>query len=471
MKKFTPLIVVFLLYFSAISAQGTVSLTFASQTADGSYLQTDSIIIENLTRNWKETLYYPDTVYVMNIETDVPNRIDYNGIQVMPNPFDAIASVRIQSSKTEKVKIIVTDLNGRVCAEYYGMLQEGDNFFTLSLTCPQMYLLSVLTPSGTRSYKMENIGRSGTNRISHQGIADRKIPTILMKSISNHPFELGDEMRYQGYSSSKISAEVIKNQNEDDQIMLTFYEDGSPCPGVATVTDHEGNVYNTVQIGSQCWMKENLRTTTSPSTGTYLIPAPGTGYTYTGKQAFWYDNDSALYAPMNYGLLYNWNAAVDTFNTAYEETSVNQNNAVSVTFTGHRRGICPAGWHLPSDEEWTTLTSYVGLQSEYVCGGNGSYIAKALASTEYWNSCEGVECCPGDQIQYPNNATGFSAIPAGYRGGWSFGNAAYAMFWSSSQGTEVPGDGYDRRLYHNSAFVERGASAKLYGFSVRCLRD
>ena len=158
--------------------------------------------------------------------------------------------------------------------------------------------------------------------------------------------------------------------------------------GISTVTDHEGNVYATVQIGDQCWMRDNLRTTTSPSTGTYLIPASSTGYTYTSKQARWYNNDSATYAPMNYGLLYNWNAAVDTFNTTYGETSVNTSfsNAVSVTFNGHRRGICPVGWHLPSDAEWTQLTNYVSSQSEYTCGGNSSFIAKALASAEGWNT-------------------------------------------------------------------------------------
>ena len=114
--------------------------------------------------------------------------------------------------------------------------------------------------------------------------------------------------------------------------------DGQPCP--LSVTDHEGNVYNTIVIGNQCWMRDNLRTTTSPSTGTYLIPNASTELTLTGKQAHWYHNDSATYAPMHYGLLYNWNAAVDTFNTAYGETSENydNNNSVSVTFSGHRRG-------------------------------------------------------------------------------------------------------------------------------------
>ena len=243
--------------------------------------------------------------------------------------------------------------------------------------------------------------------------------------------------------------------------------------GTSTVTDHEGNVYATVQIGNQCWMRDNLRTTTSPSTGTYLIPAAGTGNTYTGKQARWYNNDSATYALMNYGLLYNWNAAVDTFNTAYGETSVNNSsdNAVSVTFSGHRRGICPAGWHLPSDAEWTQLENYVGSQSEYTCSGNSNYIAKALASTEGWNSYSG-ECYPGDQSVTANNATGFSAVPAGYCSGSSFYNAGSgAYFWSATQYASYPDYAYDRRLYYDSAYVLRSTKYKFSGYSVRCLRD
>ena len=246
---------------------------------------------------------------------------------------------------------------------------------------------------------------------------------------------------------------------------------GQPCPGTPTVTDHEGNVYATVQIGNQCWMRDNLRTTTSPSTGTYLIPAAGTGYTYTGKQAFWINNDSSTYAPMNYGLLYNWNAAVDTFNTAYGETSVNTdyNKAVSVTFTGHRRGICPAGWHLPSDAEWTQLTDYVSSQSEYTCGGNSSYIAKALASETGWYSYSG-ECYPGDQSVHANNATGFSSVPAGFCSGSSFYHAGYyADFWSSAQ--SVSYYAYYRNLLYTNARVSRLSDNKGHGYSVRCLRD
>ena len=248
--------------------------------------------------------------------------------------------------------------------------------------------------------------------------------------------------------------------------------DEKSCPEAQTVTDHEGNVYATVQIGNQCWMRDNLRTTTSPSTGTYLIPAADANYTYTGKQARWNNNDSATYAPMNYGLLYNWNAAVDTFNTAYGETSVNtsSSNAVSVTFTGHRRGICPAGWHLPSDAEWTAMTNYVGSQSEYPCGGNSSNIAKALASTEGWNT-NTSNCAVGNDLT-ANNATGFSAVPAGRCYGSSFDLAGYiAYFWSATHYESGPVSAYYRSLNFNNAYVDGGIYNKANGFSVRCLRD
>ena len=263
--------------------------------------------------------------------------------------------------------------------------------------------------------------------------------------------------------SLQQALENLQQTVEDDHFVL--------CP--STVTDHEGNVYHTVKIGDQCWTKENLRTTTSPSTGTYLIPASGTGDTYTGKQAFWYNNDSTTYAPLNYGLLYNWNAAVDTFNTAYGETSVNQNfnNAVSVTFNSPRRGICPEGWHLPSDAEWTAMTNYVGSVSEYQCDGSSSYIAKALASETGWNSFSG-ECYPGDQSVTANNATGFSAVPAGYCGGSSFDLAGYyAYFWSSSQREGYPDGAYSRYLYYYGAYVYRLNARSNHGRSVRCLRD
>ena len=262
--------------------------------------------------------------------------------------------------------------------------------------------------------------------------------------------------------------DVINTLNPDNDTFV--------C-GVSQITDHEGNVYNTVQIGNQCWTKENLRTTTSPSTGTYLIPAAGTEYTYTGKQARWYYNDSATYAPMNYGLLYNWNAAADTFNTAYGETSGNAdfNNAVSVTFSGHRRGICPVGWHLPSDSEWNTMEATVSgsdWQTSYetTLSYRGSHAGK-LAGGDNWTSSTTFSA-PGDYSNAERNVSGFSAVLAGSCYSSSFFSAGDdAIFCSATQYAGYQGFAYYRRLLYNIASVIRTNGSKLGGFSVRCVRD
>ena len=250
----------------------------------------------------------------------------------------------------------------------------------------------------------------------------------------------------------------------------TLVIDEKSCPDAQTVTDHEGNVYATVQIGNQCWMRDNLRTTTSPSTGTNFVISVGTvSSSYTGKQACWCDNNPATYAPMNFGLLYNWNAAVDTFNTIYGETSVNTNSnyAVSVTFTGHRRGVCPEGWHLPSDAEWTALTNYVSSQSEYTCGGNASYIAKALASTEVWNTFAD-NCTVGNNLD-ANNATGFSAIPTGLEVDVFYAVGKRAYFWSSTPLGSC--SAYYLELDYDYPDPYRNNYTQAHAFSVRCLRD
>ncbi|MBQ3732975.1 MAG: T9SS type A sorting domain-containing protein [Bacteroidales bacterium] len=476
MKGITTFIVFLLSLAGATFAQSdVVTLTFKSQTINGSYLRPDSITINNLTRGWTETIYYPDTAYTLNVGVGVQNLPKINEIQVMPNPFDGNTRINILSQKAEKVKIALFDMGGRVCTEYDGILHEGNNYFTISLTTPQMYVLSVKTISGTHSLKMENVGRAGANRIVYEGVSETNMPMIQLKSSSSHPFQLGDEMRYQGfattYSIAIQSQEVIHMQNADESIILLFPSniDGHPCPFTPTVTDHEGNVYNTVQIGNQCWMRDNLRTTTSPSTGTYLIPAADADYTYTGKQAFWYNNDSATYAPMNYGLLYNWNAAVDTFNTAYGETSVNtsSSNAVSVTFSGHRRGICPAGWHLPSDAEWTAMEQTQTSMDVTGRDRRGDHAGKLAG--EGWSSST-TAGAPGNASDPAHNASGFSAVPAGVCNGSSFASAGYgADFWSSTQYFSYRA--YDRYLYYDSAYVDRGYYSKDGGCSVRCLRD
>lgn len=221
-----------------------------------------------------------------------------------------------------------------------------------------------------------------------------------------------------------------------------------------TVKDYDGNTYRTVQIGSQCWMAENLRTT-HYSDGT-SIPQ---GSSKSGTTGYWYYPDGKSSNKNTYGLLYDWPAVM-------HGSSSSERNPSGV------QGICPKGWHVPSEAEWTQLENYVGSQSRYRCGGDAENIAKALASTTGWNSS--TSTCDVGNNQSTNNATGFSAVSTGsYIGSYiGFGYIGFgygANFWSATQGNSY--DAYYRGLGYNTAIVNRYYLNKSYGFSVRCLRD
>ena len=232
-------------------------------------------------------------------------------------------------------------------------------------------------------------------------------------------------------------------------IMSSDGTDGQPCPGAATVTDIDNNTYNTVQIGNQCWMKENLRTTRYAN-GT-SIPLGTSTSTITSYR--YKPNNNANNVP-TYGYLYNWPAVMH----GASSSSANPSGV---------QGICPNGWHVPSDAEWTQLTNYVGSQTQYQCNNSSNNIAKALASTTGWNSSS-TTCAVGNNPS-TNNTTGFSALPAGsYLGDYGyFGGGAY--FWGA---TEYNDNGaYDRGLYYDYVGVGRYNYNKNLGFSVRCVRD
>ena len=227
------------------------------------------------------------------------------------------------------------------------------------------------------------------------------------------------------------------------------------------VTDIDGTIYDAVQIGTQVWMAENLRTTkyadgttillgTSTSTTTAYRYAPGQGES----------NEENMANVARYGYLYNWPAVM-------HGASSSEANPSGV------QGICPNGWHVPSNAEWTQLTNYVGSQTQYQCDNNSDYIAKALASTTGWNSSTNT-CTVGNNPD-TNNAIGFSALPAGYySGGYGYsdgygGFGDYAYFWSATESYDYYA--HFRFLYYDFAFVFRSYTDKYNGQSVRCVRD
>jgi len=195
-----------------------------------------------------------------------------------------------------------------------------------------------------------------------------------------------------------------------------------------TVNDIDGNIYKTIGIGSQTWMAENLKTTKYNDGTSIPIVTDGTAWAALSTPGYcWYNNDEATYKAI-YGALYNW-------------------------YTVGTGKLCPTGWHVPSDAEWTTLTTYLG--GEYVAGGK----LKETGTTHWTNTNEWV-----------TNEMGFTALPGGNRiNGGAFSSVGLIGDWWSD--TETGAYVWYRLMFYSGINVGRSSSGKQIGSSVRCVRD
>jgi uncharacterized protein (TIGR02145 family) len=211
--------------------------------------------------------------------------------------------------------------------------------------------------------------------------------------------------------------------------------------GCGTIS-YGGQTYQTVVIGTQCWMAENLNIGT-------MINGSQEQANNAVVEKYCYDNNLANCDV--YGGMYQWAEVIQYLNGATNTTSWNP------LPTGDVQGICPPGWHLPADAEWTTLTTCLG--GEGVAGGK-----MKEAGTSHWLS--------------PNtgatNTSGFTALPGGdrYLTDGFYDLTFFTFFWSSSQYNFNSGTtAWGRSLQNVHQRVGSGGSEKIVGGSVRCLKN
>ena len=229
-----------------------------------------------------------------------------------------------------------------------------------------------------------------------------------------------------------------KDKEEEDSEIIIPSGDGLIANAVKDV---DGNTYNAVKLGKQIWMSQNLRTKRY-SDGTTI---PNVRY----------PNNSDL-TMGTFGLLYDWVATVDGY--------VGSNHNPSGI-----QGVCPKGWHVPSDSEWTELTDYLKNKSLYLCNDNVLNIAKALASQNGWSEYSYNECAVTHHTTN-NNTSGFNAMPAGsYYNNTPEGFGREAIFWSSYE--NASDKAIVRTIISDNATVIRDNKYKSRYNSVRCIMD
>lgn len=220
-----------------------------------------------------------------------------------------------------------------------------------------------------------------------------------------------------------------------------------------TVTDIDQNEYATVVIGNQCWMRENLRTTHFAD-GTAISAGQSTSTT----TALYYNPATVGAETHVFGLLYNLRAARHASHDSFTDDN-----------PSGMQGVCPDGWHLPSNAEFEQMLAFLRHDVSNTCGSNDDYLAKALAVDSLWQNSSAA-CAVGNTVT-DNNRSLFSASPAGYYDGSFQKMYQQCRFWTTSRANGINGHCVYRGVSYETASLEYGFQTAEYGFSVRCVKD
>ena len=252
-----------------------------------------------------------------------------------------------------------------------------------------------------------------------------------------------------------VALDNVGGANSDDIIVVVDAPGGfNPELSYGTLTDYDGNSYKTIEIGEQNWMAENLKVT-HYADGT-PIPfvtdeADWSSMDEEDRAYCWYDNLSEYKDTT--GALYSWTGAMNG------SSGVND----SVTLV---QGVCPDGWHIPTDEDWKELEIFLGMSAEtadkYDWRGSDEGGSLKEMGFSHWD--------------LPNagadNASGFTALPGGFRSytGTFYGVGQYATFWTANQKSGSENIWY-RVLNQDEKRIYRHYNLRNQGHSVRCVED
>jgi uncharacterized protein (TIGR02145 family) len=384
-------------------------------SGSGASQTVDSVLVENLTRETAYSLKGNDILHLRALPTRLPDVQQRVNLSVYPNPSRDFTTVEFQGTNAGHAMISLVDVSGRLIAFQDKFLQAGLHSFSISGLGNGVYIVKITTGNDIFSGRIIATGQAEESvRIRY--ISSRQNSMNPLKStMSTIEMEYlpGDLLKITCYSG-QFRTVIMDIPTESKTIESHFLD----C------TDGDSYTYPVVQIGSQVWMAENLKTTHFSNGKEIRLSEPNVEDTLSN---FSYYNDSTEFADI-YGLFYNWYAIADS------------------------NGICPAGWHIPTDAEWNILRD--GLEGWREAGGKIKETGTLLWNA---NNTEAV------------NSSGFSARPGGFRNpdGLSEGLGEKGQWWSSTPFEQDSAIGYVTD--YNSAELNTLQISKQAGFSARCI--
>jgi uncharacterized protein (TIGR02145 family) len=376
-------------------------------------------------------------VLLLSTTTGIPevNNMKSSRMKIYPNPMTDKSTLEILPPLAGDAVISVYDMTGKVLVQFKSYMENSSQEFTLSGIKNGLHVINVQGNGYQSSEKLLSNGKSNgiaiITRIGNniQSVVEKKskMDSKGVQGNVNMAYNTGERLKYTAVSgNNKTVMTDIPVANKTVTFTFTECKDG------------DNIYYPVVTINTQVWMAENLKTT-KYNDGYDIQNIILHSDWFTQYEGAYCDFDDTPSNSNTYGRLYNW-YTVD-------------NNAATKFYSNGGRNVCPTGWHIPTDAEWTTLITYLG--GEEVAGGK-----LKETGTDHWVINTAA-----------TNETGFTALPGGYReGGGTYRDIGWESYcWSATESGEI--SGYGRFMYYDHSGAYRPNLGKIYGFSVRCVKD
>lgn len=387
-------------------------------SATGASTVVDYVDIQNITQNTFLTINGNDILHLTDVVAIDDYELDQKFLKIFNNPNTENCYFELSIPNNSPLLVNLFDLSGKLITSYKQQIEKGIHQFNLVGVPRGFYILEVKTKQFTQAKKLISFNISDNN------------PQIIPTTSIGFVDKIGDvkgtnatiDMQYNEGDVVKVTG---RTGNNSYVYMLDPAVSTSVIFEYVTCMDGDNNHYPIVKIGNQVWMGKNLVTT-------HFIN--GTSIDEVSDSLQWLNSTTSAYCwfnnnPQNgaiYGALYNWYVASNVY-------------------------ICPLGWHVPTDLEWTVLYDAIG----------GYYEGGRLRSTE-----EGLWSQPNS---FASNSTGFTAVPAGSR--YPDYNSLGTAFDAWCRNEYSVYEGWMRRLTNNLSWDYNAGVFKWKGSSIRCLLD